>query len=146
VYILNPVSLVYIGPNIEEALTNLIADLFTTFNNKNVKARHIATTYSLANIAILFDCFEPGEAFQTSLVRLRYRNGNISGSRFEDRRLSQRIIDQLQTIQRNHQDLTTPFRCVEDWQGFGPQDHPIYDRMVEASGSIDKWRKFRGIG
>ena len=142
-YTLNPTSLVYIGPNIDKALCGLIADLIAAFNNKGITARHIATTYSLANIAILIDCFEPSKDIHLNFFRLRLRNGVLSGSEFENKGLSQRITDQLQNIQRRHLDLSRPFRCVEGWQGFGPQDHPIYERMVEASSSIDKWRVFK---
>jgi hypothetical protein len=42
-------------------LGDLVEALIVAFNNIGIKARHITTTYSLANIAILIDCFEHGE-------------------------------------------------------------------------------------
>jgi hypothetical protein len=143
VYTLNPIYLVYVGPNIDKALGDLVEALIAAFSDKGIKARHIATTYSLANIAILIDCFEPGEDIHLRFLRLRFRNGGISVSEFENKGLSQRITSQLQNIQKYHRDLMIPFRCVEDWQGIGLKDHPIYERMVEASSSIDNWRVFK---
>jgi len=137
---------VYIGPNIDNAITDLVNALITAFEDKGFHARHIATTYSLANIAILLDCFTSNKKIYVNLVRLVrlcFRNGSISGTEFENKGLSRRVIDQLQNIQSSYQDLEFPFRCVEDWQGFGPRDHPIYERMVEASRSIEKWRAFK---
>jgi hypothetical protein len=33
--------------------------------------------------------------------------------------------------------------CVEDWQGYGPKDHPIFERMVAASNSLEDWQTFK---
>jgi hypothetical protein len=142
VYTLKPLSLVYVGPNIDKALGDLVEALIVAFNNKGIKARHIATTYSLANIAILIDCFEHREDIHLRFLRLHFRNGCFSRSEFENEGLSHRITSQLQNIQKYRPDLMSPFRCVEDWRGIGPKDHPIYDRMVEASSSIEDWRVF----
>jgi hypothetical protein len=84
VYTLNPISLVYVGPNIDKALGDLVEALIAAFSDKGITARHIATTYSLANIAILIDFFEPGEDVHLRFLRLRFRNGCISRSEFEN--------------------------------------------------------------
>lgn len=138
VYTLNPIFLVYVGPSIDKALGDLVEALIAAYNNKGIKARHIAMTYSLANIAILINCFEPGENIHLRFLRLRFRNGGISGSEFKNKGLSQRITSQLQNIQKMHPGLMISFRCVEDWQGIGLKGHPIYECMVEASSSIEK--------
>lgn len=146
VYTIHPTFLVYIGPNIDKAITDLIDALITAFKDKGFHVRHIATTYSLANISILLDCTESGEEIHANLVRLVrlcFRNGSISGTEVTNKCFSQRVIDQLQNIQRSYRALDFPFSCVEDWQGFGPKDHPIYERMVEASCSIEDWRAFK---
>ncbi|OCK78442.1 hypothetical protein K432DRAFT_444613 [Lepidopterella palustris CBS 459.81] len=134
VFTLVPSILVRIGPDLDTALNGLISGLTSTLSNKRNKARHFATTYSLANVAIVIDCFEPGEEIHLQLLRLRLQSGSseCTACTFDDARLSQRIADQLQTIQKHQPKLVTPFRCVEDWQGLGPRDHPIYERMVEA--------------
>jgi hypothetical protein len=148
VYTMRPISLVYTGPNLDKAIEDLIAELIAAFKDHGTTARHFATSYTLSNITLLIDCFEPGEPFETSLMRLRYGSGNIWGKKFQDKGLSERITRQLGMIQRLHPDLTIPFRCIESWDGCGPQEYPghdkriLYDKMVEASHSIEKWQMF----
>jgi len=55
------VTLVYIGPDLNTALNGLIFSLTAILNKKGNKPHHFATTYSLANITILLNCFEPGK-------------------------------------------------------------------------------------
>ena len=55
------VTLVYISPDFNIALNSLIFNLTVILNKKGNKPRHFATTYSLANIIILLNCFKPGE-------------------------------------------------------------------------------------
>jgi len=61
VFTLTPVTLVYIGPDLNTVLNSLISSLTATLNKKGNKPRHFATSYSLANITILLNCFEPGK-------------------------------------------------------------------------------------
>ena len=55
------VTLVYISPNLDIVLNNLISSLTAILNKKGNKPRHFITIYSLANITILLNCFKPGE-------------------------------------------------------------------------------------
>ncbi|KAF2175210.1 hypothetical protein K469DRAFT_78028 [Zopfia rhizophila CBS 207.26] len=149
VFTLAPFTLVRIGPNLDAALNDLISSLTSALSSKRNNIRHFATTYSLANVAIVMDCFEPGEEICLQLLRLRPRprpyleTVELTPYPFENALLSQRITDQLRTIQKLQPTLGIPFRCVEDWRGLGPRDHPIYNRMVEASTSKDVWREFK---
>ncbi|KAF2174570.1 hypothetical protein K469DRAFT_687395 [Zopfia rhizophila CBS 207.26] len=147
VFTLAPFTLVRIGPNLDAALNGLISSLIAALSSKQNNILHFATTYSLANVAIVIDCFESGEEIRLQLLRLRLRpclgTVELTPYPFENALLSQRIADQLQIIQKRQPTLVIPFRCVEDWYGLGPRDHPIYDRMVEASTSKDVWREFK---
>ena len=58
---LAPVTLIYIGLNLDTVLNGLIFSLTATLNKKGNKPYHFATIYSLANIIILLNCFKPGE-------------------------------------------------------------------------------------
>ena len=55
------VTLVYIGPNLNTALNGLISSLTAILNKKGNKPCYFATTYSLANIIILLNCFKPSK-------------------------------------------------------------------------------------
>lgn len=140
VYIIAPGSLVRLGPDLDGALTAVIASLEAALAGPT-KPRHFATTYSLANITIVMDCYKPGEDIQLQVFRLRQSKNKLFGHR--DQGLSKRIADQLEDIQLNQPNIQTPFSCIEDWRGYGPKDHHIYKRMVEASASIEAWRKFK---
>jgi len=56
-----PVTFVHIGPDLDTALNGLISSLTIILNEKGNKFYYFAITYSLANIMILLDCFEPSE-------------------------------------------------------------------------------------
>jgi len=143
VFTLAPVTLVRIGPDLDTALNGLISSLTATLNEKGNKPRHFATTYSLANITILLDCFEPGEDIHLQLLQLRLRSGTLTAHTLKDTKLLGRIDDQLKAIHKYQPKLEVPFRCVEDWRGYGPRDHPIYTQMVNASTSQDVWQEFK---
>ncbi|KAF1963107.1 hypothetical protein CC80DRAFT_588574 [Byssothecium circinans] len=140
VYVLAPGSLVRLGPNLDGALTAVITSLEAALPGPT-KPRHFATTYSLANITIVLDCYKPDEEIQLQVFRLRQKKNRLFGHR--DQGLSKRIADQLQDIQRHQPGIQTPFRCVEDWRGIGPKDHQVYENMAEASASITAWRNFK---
>jgi hypothetical protein len=55
------VTLVYISPDLNIALNGLISSLTAILNKKGNKPYYFATMYSLVNIIILLNCFEPGE-------------------------------------------------------------------------------------
>lgn len=143
VYVLRPGTLVHIGPHLDAALTSVISSLKIAVDGTGKKARHLATTYSLTNITILMDCFESGEDIQLQVLRLRLENGKLVGYRDEGRELLERINGQLHSIQSHQPNITTPFKCTEDWKGIGPKDHPIFGSMAQASTSSDTWRKFK---
>jgi hypothetical protein len=140
-YIITPFRLVRLGPDLDTAIKNLIITLTTLFVQKGKLVHHFATTYSLATITIIIEFKERGES-PLQLFQLRLRDRELTASEFEDARLSTRVIDQLQNIQKNQPRLAIPFRCVEDWQGLGSKEHDIYNRMVKASTSKDDWQKF----
>ena len=143
VFTLSPGILVRIGPDIDTALKNVISNLMTVVERSGMRPCHFATTYSLRTLVIIINCFETEEEVQFLLFRLYFRSGQFTIYEFDDQKLSQRIIDQLQAIQKHQPKLPKPFHCVEDWYGAGPIDHPIYDRMVKASTSTDTWQKFK---
>ncbi|KAF2177539.1 hypothetical protein K469DRAFT_719749 [Zopfia rhizophila CBS 207.26] len=143
VYILAPGTLVRIGPDLDGALTSVIASLRAAFHGTQGKARHLATTYSLANITIVMDYFESGEKIQLQVLRLRLQGNRLVGCRDQGSELLNRINNQLQSIQHHQPNIQTPFKCMEDWRGFGPKDYHIYTEMAKASTSTDNWRKFK---
>ena len=61
VFTLALVTLIYIGPNLNIVLNGLISSLTAIFNKKGNKPRYFAIIYSLINIMILLNCFEPGK-------------------------------------------------------------------------------------
>lgn len=139
IYILAPGTLVRLGPDLDGALTSVIASLQAALAGPR-KLSHFATTYSRVNITIVLDCYESGEDIQLQVFRLLWKKNRLLGH--PDQGLSNRIADQLQDIQ--HQpNIQTPFSCMEDWRGIGPKDHQIYQDMAKASTSIDAWRKFK---
>jgi hypothetical protein len=145
IYTLSPVSLVHIGPDFQSALDGLVLNLLNAYRLVGHEAIHFATTYSLSTIAIILDCFPPGNTIDVRIrfVRLQAKNNEWAGQAFEDNQLIQRITSQLQSI-RNHQpDLQTPLVCYEGWRGHGAKDRPIYGKMVQAGSSIEAWRAFR---
>jgi len=95
---LAPVTLVYIGPDFNIVLNGLISSLTTTLNKKGNKPRHFATTYSLANIMILLDCFKPGKDIHLQLLQLRLRSGTLIAHTLKDTKLLGRIDNQLKAI------------------------------------------------
>ena len=58
---LTPVTFVYISPDLNIALNGLIFSLTIILNKKGNKPYYFAIMYSLANIIILFNYFEPSE-------------------------------------------------------------------------------------
>ena len=68
IFTLTPVTLVYIGPNLNIALNGLISSLTAILNEKGNKPRYFAITYSLANIIILLNYFESGEDIYLQLL------------------------------------------------------------------------------
>jgi hypothetical protein len=74
---------------------------------------------------------------------LRLRSGTLTAHTLKDTKLLGRIDDQLKAIHKYQPKLEVPFRCVEDWRGYGPRDHPIYTQMVNASTSRDVWQEFK---
>ena len=58
---LAPVTLIYIGLNLDTVLNGLIFSLTATLNKKGNKPRYFTITYSLINITILLNCFKPGK-------------------------------------------------------------------------------------
>jgi hypothetical protein len=110
--------------------------------NKN-DPKHIATAYCLARITIIIDCSDPKDDSHTCLTRLKFRRGKITHAQFENALLSRRLADQIGSIQNNQPDIEFPFMCVEDWQGYGPKDHLIFESMVAASSSLESWQKFK---
>lgn len=141
ILVLAPLTLVRIGPDLDTALKNVVLSLTTIFESFDLKPSHFATTYSLKSLVIIIDCFEAKEGMQLLLLRLR--SGRLTINPFDDQKLSRRIANQLQLIQQRQPKLATPFRCVEDWYGVGPPEHPIYERMVKASTSEDNWQEFK---
>lgn len=145
VFTIAPYTLVRIGPKLDVALDALLADLVAALHDVGKAARHLTTTYSLANIALVFDCSEKEEGVGTHIQRLRLVGGKITGYAFEDKKLSHRIAEQLQSISIVRPSLSKPFMCVESWRGPGSQHHPIYARMVEASTSVEAWKEFKAM-
>lgn len=138
-----PGSLVRIGPDLEQAHDYLVSNLIDAYHSEGYNARHFATTYCLVNITIVIDCFESGEEVKLQLVRFCTRGNQIFVSTWEDDGLKQRISDQIRSIQKLQPNISLPFRCLEDWRGYGPREGDIYQRMLCASISQDKWLEFR---
>ena len=136
---ISPGNLIHIGPNLEDALFCLVVDVYKALDAR--KWSLLAITYSLSNLTIVLRSHEIAADIQ--LYRIR-RNGSVfSNSSFQNPGLSRRIELQLQSIFRAHATIVTPFRCFEDWDGIGYRKHPIYERMLGASVSMDAWRAFR---
>jgi len=55
------VTLIYISPDLNIALNNLISSLTTILNKKGNKPYYFTIMYSLTNIIILLNCFKPSE-------------------------------------------------------------------------------------
>ncbi|KAF2741502.1 hypothetical protein EJ04DRAFT_5288 [Polyplosphaeria fusca] len=140
VYIITPGTLVRLVPDLEGALCSLIASLRAALA-AFPKSNHYATTYSLVNIAIVLDCYNPGEDIEVHVFRLRQRDNTIVGC--PDPALTPRITQQIRDIERHQPNIQTPFTCAEDWRGFGPKDHPIFEAMAKASTSTKTWRNFK---
>lgn len=140
VYILAPGTLVRLGPDLDGALTSVIASLQAALGGSR-KPNHFATTYSLANITVVIDCYDSSEDIQLQVFRLRQSKNRLLG--YPDQGLSSRIADQLRDIQKYQPNIQTPFMCMEDWRGIGPKDHRIYENMAEASSSMVAWREFK---
>lgn len=145
VFTIAPYTLVRIGPKLDVALDALLADLVAALHDVGKSARHLTTTYSLANIALIFECLEKEEDGGTHIQRLRLVGGKIIGYAFEDKKLSHRIAEQLRSISTVRPSLSKPFMCVESWRGTGSQHHPVYARMVEASTSVEVWKEFKAM-
>lgn len=143
VFFLSPYTLVRIGPSFKTALETLTAGLIEELQRQNYTLIHLATTYSLANIVIVFGRSAGSDGTGVQLQRLRLQNGKVKGFRFSDHKLSRRIEDQLAEIFKHHKNIQTPFRCVEGWRGFNCQQHPIYERMIQAGTSLESWKEFR---
>ena len=139
IYIIAPGTLVRLGPDLDGALTSVIASLQAAISSPK-KPSHFATTYSRVSITIVLDC---GENVELQVFRLLHqRNGNkLLG--YPDQGLSSRILNQLQDIQKYQPNIQTPFTCVEDWRRYGPKDHQIYEEMAKASTSASAWKDFK---
>lgn len=140
VYIIAPGSLVRLGPDLEGALCSVIASLRAAITGQHA-IRHFATAYSRSNISIVLDFDVPSQDIQ--VFRLRQMKKKLTG--YPDQGLSTRIADQLRAIQQNQPDIQIPFLCIEDWQGYGPKDHEIYQEMVKASTSMEAWESFKSV-
>ena len=88
---LAPVTLIYISPDFNIALNGLISSLTAILNEKGNKPRHFTTTYSLANITILLNCFKPGEDIHLQLLQLRLRGGTLTVYTLKDMKFLGRI-------------------------------------------------------
>ena len=140
---MSPQTLVPIGPNLQAALDSLVSTLISQAHALSFKPRHLATTYSLRTLVLIFECSETADSTRSLLYRLRFSDDQLAIRSFSNPVLSQRITRQLRTIHQRQPGLIKPFQCSEDWSGIGPAEHPILDRMVKASASVESWRNFK---
>ncbi|KAF2760069.1 hypothetical protein EJ05DRAFT_483856 [Pseudovirgaria hyperparasitica] len=145
VYTLSSHTLVRIGPDIAVAIQRVVAALETVLH-LGPQVHHFATTYSLSHITIILRTDIPdggAGVVDITLLRLRLVRGDLVATEFHDSSLCRRIADQLQSIQKYQPGIEVPFRCVEDWMGYGIMQHQIYDKMLLASKTPAAWSEFK---
>lgn len=135
----SPVHLVQLGPDLETALQELIAFL-THHVSDATDAPLTVITFSWRTIGVIFSNKEPQNFV---CLRLRLHGDRIQAQELPDQQLTKRIVTQLCNINKRQPTIDTPFRCSEDWQGYGPREHRIYEQMVTASRSPEQWKDLR---
>ena len=109
-----PQTLVLIGPKLQAALDNLVSTLVSQAHDLGFEPRHLATTYSLKTLVLIFECSETAEDTRSLLYRFRLSDNQFVICPFSNPELSQRITRQLRTIHQRQPSLTKPFQCFED--------------------------------
>jgi hypothetical protein len=136
--LLSPTLVIRIRSNLKDGLERLTSEIQKDLHDW----QHVATTYSLVNLTIIFRTKTTKDFADVQVHRLKYRSGIASNHSIQLVRLSQRIEKQLVTIFTSHPSIEMPFWCGEDWSGVGSPQHPIFDKMVDAGSSLEKWSEF----
>ena len=110
-------TLVRIGPNLHIALYTLTHGILEAYRSRGFEVVHIATTYSLVTVTLLFDCspssrhsgnengatdvtVERQRRFKSQ--RLKFYNGKIVGKDYFNAELRERVYSQLESIHVFH--------------------------------------------